>query len=248
MLISQSLEGFSGNSASYNASVSADGRSIVFSSEANNLAAGNANTATDIYAVSLNAPEGIYDGRLSINGIAVQNQVLTAQNNFTDINASGRISYQWLASGYDIYGATSNTLTLAQSQVNKIISLKATYTDTQGVTKTILAMATDRVANVNDPVTGQFTISGTTTQHQTLTAVTSTLADLDGMGSLYYQWFAGNDAIRGATASTFTLTQAQVGKAVSVKISYTDLSGMAESVTSSATGSVTIAGVALVAY
>jgi len=211
VLISQSLEGFSGNSASYNASVSADGRSIVFSSEANNLAAGDANTATDI-------------------------------------NASGRISYQWLASGYDIYGATSNTLTLAQSQVNKIINLKATYTDTQGVTKTILAMATDRVANVNDPVTGQFTISGTTTQHQTLTAVTSTLADLDGMGSLYYQWFAGNDAIRGATASTLTLTQAQVGKAVSVKISYTDLSGMAESVTSSATGSVTIAGVALVEH
>ena len=90
MLISQSLEGFSGNSASYNASVSADGRSIVFSSEANNLAAGDTNTATDI-------------------------------------NASGRISYQWLASGYDIYGATSNTLTLAQSQVNKIINLKATY-------------------------------------------------------------------------------------------------------------------------
>ena len=68
------------------------------------------------------------------------------------------------------------------------------------------------------------------------------------MGSLYYQWFAGNDAIRGATASTFTLTQAQVGKAVSVKISYTDLQGTAESVTSSATGSVTIAGVALVEH
>ena len=188
--------------------------------------------------MSLNAPEGIYDGRLSINGIAVQNQVLTAQNTFTEINASGRISYQWLASGYDIYGATSNTLTLAQSQVNKIISLKATYTDTKGVTKTILAMATDRVANVNDPVTGQFTISGTTTQHQTLTAVTSTLADLDGMGTISYQWLANGRAITSATGATLTLAQAQVGKAISVKASYTDGQNTVETVTSSHTAAV----------
>ena len=236
--ISSSALGIIGNNNSYDAHLSENGRSIVFSSEANNLAAGDANTTTDIYAVSLKAPEGIYDGRLSINGIAVQNQVLTAQNTFADINASGRISYQWLASGYDIYGATSNTLTLAQSQVGKAVSVKATYTDTQGITKTILAMATDRVANVNDPVTGQVTISGITTQHQTLTAVTSALADLDGIGSLYYQWFAGSEAIHGATASTFTLTQAQVGKTISVKVSYTDWYGAAESVTSSATRAV----------
>jgi len=42
-------------------------------------------------------------------------------------------------------------------------------------------------------------------------------------------------AISGATANIFTLTQSQVGKVISVKISYTDLSGTAESVTSTTT-------------
>jgi hypothetical protein len=98
------------------------------------------------------------------------------------------------------------------------------------------------VANVNDTPTGGLTIAGTATQGQTLTA-SNTLADVDGIptsgtGAITYQWKAGGIAINGASTSTYILTQAEVGKAITVTASYVDLFGQAESVSSAATSSV----------
>ena len=52
---------------------------------------------------------------------------------------------------------------------------------------------------VNTGPTGAVTISGTTTQGETLTADTTDLDDLDGLGSLSYQWLRDGVAIAGAT-------------------------------------------------
>ena len=81
--------------------------------------------------------------------------------------------------------------------------------------------------------TGSVTISGTFTQGQTLSAANS-LADLDGLGTINYQWSAGGVLIQGATASTYVLTQGDLGKAITVAASYTDGQGTLESVTSAA--------------
>jgi Ca2+-binding RTX toxin-like protein len=54
------------------------------------------------------------------------------------------------------------------------------------------------------------------------------------MGTLSYQWFTEGQAIAGASQSSFTITQAQLGKALSVVASYTDGGGTLESVTSNA--------------
>jgi hypothetical protein len=121
--------------------------------------------------------------------------------------------------------------------VGKAISVKASYTDLLGTAESITSIATSSIANTNDAPTGSVTISGTTTQGQVLTA-SNTLADADGLGTISYQWQANGTNITGATSTTFTLTQAQVGKAISVKASYTDLLGTAESITSIATGKV----------
>jgi hypothetical protein len=70
-----------------------------------------------------------------------------------------------------------------------------------------------------------------------------------------YQWLADGHAISGAQTASYTLTQADVGKAISVQASYTDALGALESVSSAATtavanvndavtGSVTITGMA----
>jgi Ca2+-binding RTX toxin-like protein len=61
------------------------------------------------------------------------------------------------------------------------------------------------------------------------------LTDADGLGLISYQWQADGADIAGATGATFILAEAQVGKAITVRASYTDGSGHAESVTSSAT-------------
>ncbi|MCX6178336.1 MAG: M10 family metallopeptidase C-terminal domain-containing protein [Chlorobiales bacterium] len=91
------------------------------------------------------------------------------------------------------------------------------------------------ITPVNDPHTGGVTITGTATQNQTLTA-NNDLGDVDGLGTIHYQWQADGKDITGATGSTFVLGQAEVGHKITVVASYTDLGGSTETSTSSETG------------
>ena len=96
---------------------------------------------------------------------------------------------------------------------------------------------------LNNTPTGSVSITGAATQGQTLTA-TNNLADADGLSAINYQWQADGIAISGATNSTYLLTQAEVGKTISVVASYTDARGTAETVTSSSISVVANAGAA----
>ena len=84
----------------------------------------------------------------------------------------------------------------------------------------------------NNAATGTPTISGTATVGQMLTAVTTALADTDGLPTTFtYQWVRVDGLtetdITGATSSTYTLAAADQGKKVKVKVSFTDdLNGM----------------------
>ena len=175
-------------------------------------------------------------GTVTITGIAKQNQVLTATNTLADLDGLGTITYQWLADGVAIDGATTSTLTLDQAQVGKTITVNASYTDQQNTTESMSSSATN-VVNSNNAPTGTVTITGTATQNEILTA-TNNLADVDGLGIISYQWLANGTAITGATAETLTLGQAQVGKAITVQAGYTDLLGTSEKMISSATANV----------
>ncbi len=174
----------------------------------------------------------------------------------------GTISYQWNRDGVAVSGATDATYTLTQADVGTAITVTASYTDTPlnnaGTAESVTSAATAQVANVNDAPTGTVTISGTATEDQVLTA-SNTLADEDGLGTISYQWNRDGVAVSGATDATYTLTQADVGTAITVTASYTDTplnnAGTAESVTSAATaqvanvndaptGTVTISGTA----
>ena len=88
------------------------------------------------------------------------------------------------------------------------------------------------LTRVNDGPSGAVTISGSATQHQTLTA-SNTLGDTDGMGNVSYRWLADGALV--AVGSSYVLTQAQVGKAITVVASYLDAEGTVETVSSSAT-------------
>ena len=90
----------------------------------------------------------------------------------------------------------------------------------------------------NSAPTGSVTISGSATQGQTLSA-SNTLADADGMGAVSYQWLADGANIFEATGSTFLLSQAQVGKVITVAASYIDLKNTPELLLSNSTTAVT---------
>ena len=115
--------------------------------------------------------------------------------------------------------------------------MKASYTDGLGFGEAVISAATEAVANASNLPTGSVTIDGVLKQGATLTA-SNTLADLDGLGTIGYQWYANGIAISGATASTLTLGQAQVGKTIRVLASYADGEGTLESVASASTSAI----------
>ena len=99
----------------------------------------------------------------------------------------------------------------------------------------------------NTAPTGAPTVSGTPQAGETLTADTSGIADSDGTAraSFRHQWIAHDgtkDAdIDGATGSSYTLTDTEVGKSIKVKVSFSDDKGTNETLTSAATRAVTAA-------
>ena len=95
----------------------------------------------------------------------------------------------------------------------------------------------------NSAATGAPTISDTAQVGETLTADTAGIADDDGLDnvSYSYQWLADDADIAGATATTYTLADADEGKAIKVRVSFTDDAGFNETLTSAATEAVSFA-------
>ncbi len=174
-----------------------------------------------------------------VTGTATEDQTLTADtSSIADADGLGAFSYQWQRDGVDIGGATGSTYTLGDADVGTSISVVVSYTDGNGTAESLTSAAVGPVANVNDAPTGAPLVTGTTTEDQTLSADTSSIADADGLGAFSYQWQRDGVAIGGATASTYTLGDADVGASISVVVSYTDGNGTAESLTSAAVGPV----------
>lgn len=179
---------------------------------------------------------------------ATQNETLSATNTLADIDGLGSIGTQWQSSTDGttwraIADATSSNFTLTEAQVGKQVRAVASYIDGHGTHERISSVATTPVLNVNDDPTGDVSITGTATQNQELSADISTLNDIDGLGFLRYQWQASDNEISwndiaDATASRFTLTEAQVGRHVRAVVSYVDGHGKAESVASGTTETV----------
>ena len=113
-----------------------------------------------------------------------------------------------------------------------------TYTATDGTDTSTSTTVTVTVTAVNDDPTGAVSIAGTAKTGSTLTA-SNTLADVDGLGTISYQWAKDGTDVSGATNSTLVLDDDDVGSTFTVTASYTDDDGTAESATSSATSAVT---------
>ena len=90
----------------------------------------------------------------------------------------------------------------------------------------------------NNPPMGQPRITGTARVGQTLTAVTTDIQDADGLGDFAYQWKADETNIAEAMDSSYRLTNNEVGKRITVTVSFTDGIGTKEAVTSQPTDAV----------
>ena len=96
-------------------------------------------------------------------------------------------------------------------------------------------------AHANNAPTGLPTISGVPGVGETLTASAAGIADADGVTGAAFAWqWVANDGtadtgIAGATAAAYTLTSAEVGKTIKVRVTFTDDGGTEETLVSEAT-------------
>ena len=154
-------------------------------------------------------------------------------------------SYVWVAndetSDTDITGATDSTYTLADADEGKTIKVRVSFTDAAGNDESLTSAATTAVeAKPNSPATGVPAIAGTAQVGETLTADTSGIADADGLTNVSYgyQWLADDVEVQGATEPAYTLADADEGKPVKLRVSFTDDAGNEEALTSAATAAV----------
>ena len=154
-------------------------------------------------------------------------------------------SYQWIrndgGTDTDISEATGSSYTLGDSDVDKTVKVRVSFTDDANNRETVTSAATAAVAaRPNSLATGAPTISGTAQVGETLTADTSGIADEDGLtnASFAYQWQADGADISGATDSSYTLAVDDESKVISVKVSFSDDAGNEEESTSAATAAV----------
>ena len=86
----------------------------------------------------------------------------------------------------------------------------------------------------NSPATGGPGIIGSLLAGETLTATTENIEDEDGLtGAVFaYQWLRSDTDIEGAISSTYTMTDDDAGKAIQVRVTFSDDAGNEESLTS----------------
>ena len=134
---------------------------------------------------------------------------------------------------------TGHTITGLTGDVEYTVRVLATNNAGNGPLSTDAAATPAAVPEeppepVNNAPTGLPTISGTPQVDQTLTASTSGIGDQDGLENVSYshQWLADGSTLEGATGTTLLLTSSHQGKAISVRVSFSDDAGNAESLTS----------------
>ena len=216
--------------------------------------ASNAETLTSNVSVIIARPANTAaTGKPGITGTAQVGQTLTATvgtsadvdglpNPFlTDVNTS----FQWIRVATDntetnIASATASTYTLVAADLGTTVKVRVSFTDDYDYDEMLTSDATAAVsAAANTPATGAPTITGTAQVGQTLTAGTTAIMDADGLTSVSYayQWIRvatdnTDTNISGATASTYTLVDADLGTTVKVRVSFTDDASNDETLTS----------------
>jgi hypothetical protein len=179
----------------------------------------------------------------AISGVTGQGQTLSASNgSWTNLPTS--YAYQWRrcdgagASCADIATATANTYLLVLADVGSTIRVVVTATSTYGDSSPATSSQTV-VVGVAPANTALPTISGTTTQGQTLTAANGSWDNVPT--SFAYQWRRcdGSGAscanISSATASTYALVLADVGSTIRVVVTASNTSGSSSPATSDQT-------------
>jgi hypothetical protein len=194
-----------------------------------------ADQTVELAALGTNGPP---TGTVDINDMTPEEgSVIQARRAFDDPDGVDEKTLQILWQAETVPGVwttTADGVTFTPSDAETALRLRAvaTFQDGDGVFETVRSRETAPVGNVNDPPSGRPSLSDPTpVEGQVVTALTGSIADLDGLVGVgfRYQWQqkASDPAapfrdIAGATAASFTPAAEHVGKPLRVVVSFTD--------------------------
>ena len=205
-------------------------------------------------------PNNVATGSPTIGGTVRVGETLSVDTSGisdADSIVNSTLIYQWIANDgtedTDIQDAAGSTYTLGADDEGKTIKVRVSFIDGARYQESLTSEPTETVEaqlggtpaqqqRSDTPATGTPGISGTPQAGQTLTATTSDIQDEDGLenAKFGYQWLrmapgaTTEEDIEGASGSTYTVTDADAGKAIRVRVSFTDDAGNEESLTSDA--------------
>ena len=122
-------------------------------------------------------------------------------------------------------------LQLTQKDVGYAFRAVVSYIDSRGTREVLVTSPSEVVINVDDPVDGEAIIVGEPLEGTTLSADTSSIADLDGIASTNLTWESSSDgrnweSVPVVTAKSLPLTQGLVGKQIRIRVSVVDTFGV----------------------
>ena len=196
-------------------------------------------------------------GGPGITGVPRAGEVLTATTSgIADADGLENLSfsYQWVrhdleaGADTDIPGETGSIYTVTREDRDRAIKVRVDFTDDAGNDETMTSFAILILPPASTPATGAPAVNGTVRVGGKLTVDTSGVSDDNGMtnAAFTYQWIRSDGAagteIENATGARYTLVEADEGKSIKVRVSFTDDDGYRETLTSAATDEVTAGG------
>jgi len=175
-----------------------------------------------IYSTLLR-PNAQPSGHVAITGETIQGGALFADvSELSAPDRAGNWSYQWLREGQIIAEATDLSYEPTLADVGTTISLRISYTDTDGIVETVTSDLTDEIIEANDSTVGDLVIMGQPQVGEELVAGIGNLSDANGIAQVRYQWFVEGVGASVGTGIRLELEPYHLGRTISLKAVVTD--------------------------
>ena len=188
-------------------------------------------------------------GSARLIGSSVEDSALVVDtSNIADEDGIGGFDISWQRSSskssWEAYpAAQSEVLRLTQNQVGFSFRAVVSYIDTHGTREVLYTSPSETIDNLDDPVQGEVSIDGEPKEGATLTALSNSLTDEDGIASISISWEKSKDGrnwivLNSLSGPVLSLNQTLVGSQIRASVAVVDNFGIETNLYSQATRTV----------
>lgn len=188
-------------------------------------------------------------GSARLIGSSVEDSALVVDtSNIADEDGIGGFDISWQRSSskssWEAYPAVqSEVLRLTQNQVGFSFRAVVSYIDTHGTREVLYTSPSETIDNLDDPVQGEVSIDGEPKEGATLTALSNSLTDEDGIASISISWEKSKDGrnwivLNSLSGPALSLNQTLVGSQIRARVAVVDNFGIETNLYSQATRTV----------